>query len=304
MIGIDGLDTHINELEDGPDAPAAAPPQSQSTGLRQGLDPSHEPESQIQGTLENEPHVTNLISDIYDKDGPLHGTNPPNRELVRGRDFKERLDPLSGGVSGSTNSSHRVEMHKQDPEHEARNELFKARWRQIKKSWESPEIDVDKMDELHKFESLAEKASFETIRNIADLMAFMHMMKNNRAVQKTGTFVDQISNGRIKKQAVEKYIRTIPHIFHALLLSLDPDTKKITEGGFRLAFTPNPVEGDEKAGQRGLESKEVRLIRDSIRRLLEKSGFNPNTGELVDKDRLKVSIKLGTQLRIDRSGCF
>jgi hypothetical protein len=291
-VHIDGLGKHIDQLGDGQDAPAAAPFQPQSPGLQQGYDPSHESESETQGALKNEPHIADLKAiarDIYGYDQNVlhHDTSLPSKQSIRENGFKRMPAPLPDGVSGNNNLSQLVETHEQDPAHATRNELFKTRWGQIKKSWESPEIDVDKMDELHKFEQLADKASFETIQNIADLMAFMHMMKNNRAVQKTGTFVEQTSSGLIKKQTVEKYIRTIPHIFHAMSLSLDLDTKKITEGAFRLAFTPNLVDGDEAAGKEGLETKEVRLIRDAIRRTLQKSGFNPNTGELVDKDRLK-----------------
>jgi hypothetical protein len=182
---------------------------------------------------------------------------------------------------------HRSGYHSTDAAHAMRNDLFKSRWLLIKKSWESREIDVDEMYELHKFEQLAARAPFETIQNIADLMAFMHMMKNNPVVQKTGTFAEEMTSGRIQKRTVEKYIRTIPHIFHALLLSLDPATRRMTAGAFRLAFTPNLVEGDVEAGEKGLENKEVRLIRDSIRRLLQRWGFNPNTGKLVDDVRLK-----------------
>jgi hypothetical protein len=184
-------------------------------------------------------------------------------------------------------SSSAAGVSTRDPERAERNKFFEERWGKIKKSWESPEIDADGMDELHQFKQLADKAKFETVQNIADLMTFMHSMKNNPLVQKTGTFVEHMSSGRIEKKTVEKYIRTIPHILHAVLLSLDPDTKKMTEGAFRLAFTPNLVDGDEEAGKRGLETKEVRLIRDAIRKVLKDSGFDPNTGELVDKTRLK-----------------
>ena len=194
---------------------------------------------------------------------------------------------LPGGVSGKNSSNKVAQTDEKDSAHAARNELFQNRWQQLKKQGESSEIDTDNMHELHGFEQVANNASFETMQNVASLMTFMHSMKNNPAVQKTGTLVDKMSGGKIPKRTAEKYIRVIPHIAHATAMSTDPDTKKMTGGAFRLAFTPNLVDGDEEAGKKGLETKEVRLIRDSIRRHLQKSGFNPNTGELVDKDRLK-----------------
>ena len=143
------------------------------------------------------------------------------------------------------------------------------------------------MHELHGFEQVAENASFESMQNVASLMAFMHSMKNNPAVQQTGTLIGKMSGGKIPERTAKKYMRVIPHILHAMALSTDPDTRTMTAGAFRLAFKPNFVDGDEEAGKKGLEPKEVRLIRDSIRRYLQKWGFNPNTGELVDKDRIK-----------------
>jgi len=198
----------------------------------------------------------------------------------------------TGGVSEGKKSDQPVKTHEQA--HAERNELFKARWAKIKKQGESSEIDTDKMDELHNFEALAKNASFETIQNIASLMSFMHGMKNNPVVQKTGTLVEQATNGLIQKRTAEKIIRTVPHIVQAMALSLDPDTKKMAAGGFRLALTPKLVEGDEEAGKKGLETKEVRLLRDAIRRTLKDNGFNPNTGELVDQEKIK-SIAQATE---------
>jgi hypothetical protein len=217
---------------------------------------------------------------------PPQGENPESRQA-------EGDNSASGGVSGKNSSNKVAQTNEKDSAHAARNELFQNRWQQIKKQGESSEIDTDNMHELHGFEQVANNASFETMRNVAGLMTFMHSMRNNPAVQQTGTLVDKISGGTIQKRTAEKYMRVIPHIFHAMAMSTDPNTKKMTAGAFRLAFTPNLVDGDEEAGKKGLETKEVRLIRDSIRRNLQKSGFNPNTGELVDKDRLKSIADAG-----------
>ena len=276
---------HINELgnrmvqwDDGQDAPAAT-----------------KSESETQGALENEPHPADLkaiAGDIYNPNGLHHDASLPSKdptsskESIRESGSKKTPAP-SGEVVENKNSGELDETHGQDSTRAARNEVFQERWKQIKKQGESPEIDTNNMHELHHFEQMADNASFETMQNIASLMSFMQSMKTNPAVQKTGTLVDKMSGGKIPKKSAEKYMRTIPHIFHAMAMSTDPDTRKMTAGAFRLAFTPNLVDGDVEAGKKGLETKEVRLIRDSIKRHLKKSGFNPSTGELVDKDRLK-----------------
>jgi len=241
-------------------------------------------ESETQSASENEPRTADLKAIAGDNYNP-NGLRHDNKSIRE--DGLNTTPASSGGVVGSKNSDRLAETDQQDSAHAARNELFGERWQQIKKQWESSEIDTDKMHELHGFERIAGNASFETMQNIASLMTFMHAMKNNPAVQKTGTLVEKMSGGKIPKRTAEKIMRTVPHVVQATAMSIDPDVRKMTTGAFRLAFTPNLVNGDEKAGKKGLESKEVRLIRDSIRRHLQKSGFNPNTGELVDKDRLK-----------------
>jgi hypothetical protein len=294
MGPLDGLGNHIDQLGNGEDASAATSFEPKSIGQQQGSDPSHQFESETHGTSENEPYIANLktiAGDIYGPDG-LHDTSLPSKESTSGKESigengPKKTAPPSSEAAGKNNSTKVAQTNEKDSAHAARNELFQNRWQRIKKQGESSQIDTDNMHELHGFEQVANNASFETMQNVASLMTFMHSMKNNPVVQKTGTLIDKVSGGKITKNTAEKYLRVIPHIAHATAMSTDPDTKKMTAGAFRLAFTPNLVDGDEEAGEKGLETKEVRLIRDSIRRHLQKSGFNPNTGELVDKDRSK-----------------
>lgn len=289
-MDINGLGNHMDQLSDGQDASAATLPEPKSLGQQQGPDPSHKSESETHGISENEPFTADLktiAGNISDPDG-LHDTSLPIKESTSGKkslnenEPQKTPPPSSGGVSGENRSNDATQTA-----HAARNELFQKRWTKIKKQGESSEIDTNNMHELHGFEQVADNASFETMQNVASMMTFMHSMKKNRAVQKTGTLVDKLSGGRIPKRTAEKIMRVIPHVAHATAMSTNSATRKMTAGAFRLAFTPNLVDGDEEAGKKGLETKEVRLIRDSIRRHLEDFGFNPNTGELVDPVRLK-----------------
>jgi hypothetical protein len=289
---LNGLSNHRAQLGGDEDAPLTTSFEPKSLGQQEGHDSPHGSETDTHRTSENESHTAHLktiAGDIYDPGG-LHDTSLPSKRSKESIDQSgsEKMATLSSSeVSGKNDLNKVAQTDERDSAHMARNELFQNRWQQIKKQGESSEIDTDNMHELHGFEQVADSASPETMQNVASLMAFMHSMKNNPAVQKTGTFVDTMSGGKIPKRTAEKYIRVVPHIAHAMALSTDAGTKKMTSGAFRLAFSPNLVDGDEEAGKKGRETKEVRLIRDSIKRHLQESGFNPNTGELVDKDRLK-----------------
>jgi hypothetical protein len=238
-------------------------------------------------SLDAGPHVADHdlkeMAVNFERQNGQQDVSPQGTASISASDFKRMHAASASGVSGKQNPGQVARTPEEQAAHAARNEFFKGRWAAIKKSWESLEIDTDKMEELHKFEELVRHASFETIKNIASLLSFMHGMKNNPLVQITGTLIEEATGGRIKKKTAEKIIRTVPHIIQALALSIDPDTRKMAAGGFRLALTPHPVEGDKEAGERGLESAEVRLIRDAIQRALKAAGFHPYTGELVDK---------------------